>query len=184
MMAGPIASNDAQRMEGLPDYACLNRNVGLGTHPYLEVLPGAARSPALRRVARDEAKRAALLRDAKVRVLPVPGYAFIYVRAPCIVLSWFYLKIGRDRDLYLDLLHELTHLRQLSEGAELWDESFAYVDRPTEIEAYAVATEEGRRLGMSEEELLEHLHNPWMSTAGARKLRQNVDEFLSRAGES
>jgi hypothetical protein len=167
-------------MSGLPDFATVNRRVGLGTSAYLEVLPGAARSPALLRISRDPAVRDRLLREAKVQVLPIPGYAFINVRKPSIVLSWFYLKRGRDRDLYLDLLHELTHLRQLSEGAELWDKQFDYVDRPTEIEGYAVAVEEGIRLGMSEEEVLEHLHNPWMTAAHAARLRQHIREFLAR----
>jgi len=170
-------------VERLPEYASVNRAVGLGTHAFLELLPGAASSPALRRIAGDGSARAALLRDAKVRVLPIPGYAFINVRKPCIELSWFYLKRGRGRDLYLDLLHELTHLRQHSEGAELWDPKFGYVDRPTEIEGYAVAVEEGIRLGMSDEEILSHLHNPWMSAAAAARLRRNVDEFLARSAK-
>lgn len=165
----------------LPDFARVNRAAGMGMHAFLDLLPGAPDSPALRRIARDDAARAALVRGARVRVLPVPGYAFINVRKPCIELSWFYLKVGWDRDLYLDLLHELTHLRQLAEGAELWDPRFDYVDRPTEIEGYAVAVEEGIRLGMSEAEILRHLHNPWMSAAATRRLRRNVDEFLARA---
>lgn len=167
--------------ENLPPFAVVNRAVGWGTHAYLEVLPGAAQSPALGRIVRDADAQAALLRDAKVRVLPIPGYAFIDVRRPCINLSWLYLKTGRGLDLYLDLLHELTHLRQLGEGAELWDRKFAYVDRPTEIEAYAVAVEEGLRLGMGEGEILEHLHNPWMTLASAARLRKSVDGFLARA---
>jgi hypothetical protein len=34
------------------------------------------------------------------------------------------------------------------------------VDRPTEIEGYAVAIEEGRRLGMSSEDISDHLATP------------------------
>jgi len=168
-------------MSSLPLYAAVNRSVGLGTRAYLELLPGAAQSPALRRISGDETVRATLLREAKVQVLPIPGYAFINVRKPAIVLSWFYLKRGRARDLYLDLLHELTHLRQLSEGADLWDKRFEYVDRPTEIEGYAVAVEEGLRLGMNEDEVFAHLHNPWMSAASAARLRKHVDAFLAEA---
>ncbi|MGC4114533.1 MAG: hypothetical protein QM765_07965 [Myxococcales bacterium] len=168
-------------VESLPAFASVNRKVGMGTHPYLDLLPGAAQSPALSRIASDEVVRAKLLADAKVRVLPIPGYAFINVRMPCIELSWFYLKLGRARDLYLDLLHELTHLRQLSEGAELWDPKFDYVDRPTEIEGYAVAVEEGMRLGMSEDEVIAHLHNPWMSAAATARLRKSIDALLGRS---
>jgi hypothetical protein len=65
------------------------------------------------------------------------------------------------RTLYLDLLHELTHLRQLDEGLDLWDERFAYVHRPTEIEGHAIAIEEGRRLGMTSEDVSDHLAALW-----------------------
>ncbi len=168
-------------MNGLPEYAWVNRKLGLGTHRYLDLFPGAAQSPALQRISRDASVREALLRDAKVQVWPIPGFAFINVRKPAIVLSWFYLKRGRDLDLYLDLLHELTHLRQHSEGAELWDKRFSYVDRITEIEGYAVAVEEGMRLGMSEDEVIKHLHNPWMTAEHVARLRKHIDQFLARS---
>lgn len=165
---------------GLPEFAHVPRSLPLGEHPYLAILPGAAHSPALARIAADAAARAALLAAAVVRVSALPGYAFIDVKRPCIVLSWSYYKLGAARDLYLDLLHELTHLRQLSEGAELWDKRFAYVDRPTEVEGYAVAVEEGRRLGMTPGEIVQHLSNPWMTGADVRRLLGHIDAFLAR----
>jgi hypothetical protein len=82
-------------------------------------------------------------------------------------------------DLYLDLAHELTHLRQLAEGKNLWDHSIHYVDRPTEIEGYAVAVEEGLRLGMTETEIIRHLSNPWLSDADVARLRKNIKRFLA-----
>jgi hypothetical protein len=52
--------------------------------------------------------------------------------------------------------------------------------RPTEIEGYAVAVEEGRRLGMSEDEIVVHLSNPWMSPTDVRELLAGIDRFLAR----
>ena len=46
------------------------------------------------------------------------GYCFVDVQRPCIVLSEWYYRQGGDPDLYMDLLHELTHLRQLEEDEE------------------------------------------------------------------
>lgn len=166
----------------VPESAVPSRALGLGLHGYLEILPRAAESPGMLRVAPDPSARQALLSSALVRVSALPGYAFIDTRTPCISLSWTYYKLGTDRDLYLDLLHELTHLRQLAEGAELWDRRFSYVDRATEIEAYAVAVEEGRRLGMTERDVARHLHNPWMSRRDVVRLTRNVEAFLERAG--
>jgi len=62
---------------------------------------------------------------------------------------------------------------------DLWDERFAYVDRPTEIEGYAVAIEEGRRLGMTGEDVVDHLATPWMTAADTVRLLAHIDGFLA-----
>lgn len=166
-------------MLALPRYARVRRDLGPGPHRFLDLLPQAARSPGLRRVAPDPAVRAELLRSAAVQICGPKGFAFVDVEAPAIVLSESYYADGGDADLYLDLLHELTHLRQLGQGFDLWDDRFSYVDRPTEVEAYSVAIEEGRRLGMTERGVLAHLSNPWMSKAEVRRLLGHVDTFLA-----
>jgi hypothetical protein len=166
-------------MTSLPPYVRVNRSVGKGEHGFSTLIPGVARSPALRRIAANTRARAKLLEGAHVLVCGRRGYAFIDVEAPRIVISERYFATGSDLDLYLDLLHELTHLRQLGEGFDLWDERFEYVDRPTEVEAYSVAVEEGRRLGMSQAEVLEHLKNPWMTHAEVRRLLRHIDRHLA-----
>jgi len=165
----------------VPPCALVNRDLWPGTYPFLQVLPLARESPAMPRVCQNPQQREALLTSSKVRVSLLPGFAFINTRVPCIMLSWTYLASGSHADLYLDLLHELTHLRQLSEGAELWDQNFSYVDRITEIEGYAVAVEEGRRIGLSEAMLHRHLHNPWMSTGDVTRLKGHIQRFLGTA---
>ncbi len=163
----------------LPAFARIDRTLLLGAHRYVEVLPGAAESPALARIAPDAAARAELLARAGVQIRGWRGYAFVDVEVPCIVVSEGYYRKGEALDLYLDLLHELTHLRQLDEGLDLWDKRFAYVDRPTEVEGYAVAIEEGRRLGMTDGDILQHLSNPWMSATDVARLVGHVNTFLS-----
>src|SRR3989442_8063858 len=59
---------------------------------------------------------------------------------------------GKRRDIYLDVVHELVHVRQFREGKQLFPEGFNYPDAPTEIEAYKVCIAEGRRLGMTDRE--------------------------------
>lgn len=162
----------------LPEYACVERSLEPGAHRYLALLPGVERSPALVRMAPEEASRMRLLHGASVHVREGRGYAFVDVETPCIVLSEWYYRQGAELDLYLDLLHELTHLRQLDEGFDLWDDRFEYVDRPTEVEGYAIAVEEGRRLGMGEEDIVRHLSNPWMTPDDVRRLLGHVDAFL------
>jgi hypothetical protein len=163
----------------LPDCAHIDRSLPAGDHPYLRVLPEVATSPALLRISPAPEARTRLLEGARVQIRDGRGYAFVDVEAPCIVVSEWYFREGADLDLYLDLLHELTHLRQLEEGFDLWDERLDYVERPTEIEAYAVAIEEGRRLGMSDAEVVGHLSNPWMTRKEVERLLEHVHAFLS-----
>jgi len=162
----------------LPDYARLDRTLAAGDHRYVKLLPDVVRSPALERLASDAEMRARLVERAQVQIRGGRGYCFVDVEAPCIVVSEWYYQTGADLDLYLDLLHELTHLRQLEEGFDLWDERFEYVDRPTEVEGYAVAIEEGRRLGMTDKDVLHHLSNPWMSSADVDRLLGHIDTYL------
>jgi hypothetical protein len=81
-----------------------------------------------------------------------------------------YLNNGNKLDIYLDLIHELVHIRQLKEGVELFDANYSYVDRPTEIEAYRYAVKEAKKLGISDERICEYLMTEWMSEDDLRQL--------------
>ncbi len=163
----------------LPDYAQVVRVLGRGEHPFLALLPHVARSPAARRIESPKTPLPRLLKAALVRIESLKGYIWIDDEAPAIVLVENYYRAADSLDLYLDLIHELTHLRQLAEGHDVWDERYRYVDRPTEIEGYAIAVEEGLRLGMTEVEIIDHLSNPWMTRADVRRLRKNIEIFLT-----
>jgi len=76
---------------------------------------------------------------------------------------------------YLDIVHELVHVRQYREGKPLFDESFEYHERPTELEAYSHAVKEARRLGLSDDEIFEYLKVDWMSEEEVRKLSRTLD---------
>jgi hypothetical protein len=168
----------------LPEYAVVNRSLPEGLHPYLALLPHVARSPAMARITSSPQAAKTLLDNARVMVRAGRGYAFVDTGTPCIVLSEWYYRSGSGLDLYMDLLHELTHIRQHHEGMDLWDENFAYVDRITEVEGYAVAVEEGRRLGMTEREVVRHLSNPWMTAEDVQRLLENMARFLAQQGQA
>ncbi len=162
----------------LPEYADVNRTLPCGGHPFRALLPRLAESPAVRRIESRTTPIGRILDMAFIRIQPGEGYIWIDDEAPAIVLIEEYYRRGSAFDLYLDLIHELTHMRQLAEGADLWDERFQYVDRPTEIEGYAVAIEEAVRLGMKEAGIMDHLSNPWMTRSDVRRLRENIARFL------
>ncbi len=163
----------------LPEYAHVVRGLPGGDHPYRRLLPRIEESPVARRIESPKTPFSALLESARVRIRKREGYCYVDVAIPAIVLSDSYYRSANPVDLYLDMAHELTHLRQFTEGENIWDHSIHYVDRPTEIEGYAVAVEEGRRLGMTEDEILRHLSNPWLNDSEVARLLQNIDNFLA-----
>jgi len=168
-------------MVELPEFAQVVRDLPRGMHPYTSLLPRIAESPAVRRIATPTTPLEPLLDSARVKIKTGDGYVYVDVKIPAITLFENYYREGHPVDLYLDLCHELTHLRQLAEGQNLWDHSLHYVDRPTEIEGYAVAVEEGLRLGLAEADIIRHLSNPWLSAEETARLRFNIDRFLNNA---
>jgi hypothetical protein len=169
-------------MAELPEYAIVNRALGAGTHRFRLFLPKFEESPAARLIETPAIPIGTLLEDARVKIKTGEGYCYVDVRIPAITLMEEYYHAANPLDLYLDLAHELTHLRQLAEGRNIWDHSLHYVDRPTEIEGFAVAVAEGIRLGMTEERVIQHLSNPWLNDDEVMRLRRNIDLFLKNVG--
>ncbi|MFZ2957737.1 MAG: hypothetical protein WA705_12690 [Candidatus Ozemobacteraceae bacterium] len=162
------------------DFPRLVLGLGIGDHLFRDLLPMALESPAFRLIETPAFSRITLVQTAKVRIVPEEGFCWIDETVPCIVLTQSYYETGSDLDLYLDLLHELVHIRQLLEGRDVWDENYSYHQRPTEIEGYAIAVAEGQRLGLKAHEILEHLSNPWMTPEQVSELFNLVLDFLAK----
>jgi hypothetical protein len=160
----------------------VNRKVKVGKHALLDVFPGLDKSPAFRTLFTD-GLREKILRDCKIDVVPEDMYMYIDDGPGNVVAGLNYLKKGEGHTLYLDILHELTHVRQWHEGKELWDRRYSYVDRPTEVEAYEVAVLEARRIGMSDREIADYLRVEWTSREEHERLchRLGVRSPESRA---
>jgi len=85
-----------------------------------------------------------------------------------------YLRNGDKTDIYLDVVHELCHVKQWIDGRELFDSRYEYVDRPTEIEAYRYTVQEAKRLGLNNERILLYLKTDWMSEEDLNRLVRNM----------
>ena len=92
-----------------------------------------------------------------------------------IIISAQYLNNGDIFDIYLDIIHELVHVKQFSEGKELFDQHYSYVERPTEVEAYRYTVEEARNLGFSDDRILEYLKTEWISDEDLTCLAQALN---------
>lgn len=116
-----------------------------------------------------------VLRNLKVDITWFGGYMFVNSANGHLVISGRYLHDGDRVDIYLDLIHELCHIKQLMDGKELFDSQYDYVDRPTEIEAYHYTVREARRLGLSDERICQYLRTEWMSDGDLKRLARSVN---------
>lgn len=155
----------------LPDVT-IDRRLDPGVYPLTEVVEGLKDSKGLRDLLGEDLE--AFLASAEVEVVDRRGYMWVHGTKGRLMVSKWHLLGADERVLYLDFVHELVHVKQFREGADLYDDGYDYVDRPTEIEAYKVTVEEARDLGLEEGWLAEYLRVEWIDEEDHRKLLDHV----------
>jgi len=145
----------------MPSGVAVRRDAEAGSFFFGEIFEGFGELDAVRSIFRDETER--VLENLKVDLQSRMGYARVDDETGNIVVSLDYLRKGNARHIYLDVIHELVHIRQFMEGRELFDMRYGYLERPTEIEAYAAAVEEAKRIGMKEDEIVDYLRVEWVT---------------------
>lgn len=146
---------------GLPDGVAINRDLDSGSYPFREVFSGFNQVGTVKSIFLDDTDK--VLRDLRVDLLARPGYLRVDDETGNIVVSLPYLKSGDERHLYLDVIHELVHIKQFIQGEELFDRRYSYLERVTEIKAYDTAAKEARRIGMENDEIVEYLRVDWVT---------------------
>jgi hypothetical protein len=122
-----------------------------------------------------------VLRNLKAEFIGWGGYMLVSDIDGHLIVSANYLKKGDLIDIYLDVIHELVHVKQFMDGKKLFDERFSYTDRPTEIEAYRYAVDEARRLGLGDERICEYLKTEWISMEDLKKLAESLNvKFIQK----
>ncbi len=158
------------------------RKVTVSTHPFLSYFKGFENVEAVRRIFGSETEET--LRNVKVEFAGMRGYMGVSDTDGHLIVSANYLRCGDPVEIYLDVIHELVHVKQFMDGKPLFDSRYAYTERPTELEAYKVAVDEARRLGMDNERICNYLKTEWMSDEDLKKLAQALDvEYLSTPRE-
>jgi len=115
-----------------------------------------------------------ILDGTRVTLTDEDGYMYVNDEDGSLVVGLDYLKTGDSKCLYLDVIHELVHVKQFLQGRNLFDHSYSYVDRPTEIEAYRCCVEEGRKIGMPEDEIAEYLYVEWITRQDHARLLKTL----------
>ncbi len=157
------------------------RNPRVSTFPFTDYFRGFEKVGAVRGIFKERTEE--VLRALRVEFTSRRGYMGVSDEDGHLMVSAPYLRNGRLVDLYLDVIHELVHVRQFREGCKLFDEDFDYVERPTEVEAYGIAVGEARRLGLSDREIIEYLRAEWMSDEDLQTLAERLHLSTSSLGD-
>ncbi len=173
------ASVDPPAPEGFQ----IARTIPVGRHPLLEVFPGLDRLPPAAKLEPDATKRRKLFgatsievvdQDMWMYVAPWETPAFARRRGwqpvvtpgkDCIVVGAGHLRDSAALILYLDIYHELCHVVQRRDGANLWEPGLSYVERKTEVDAYRFVVDDAKGHGVPDEYLREYLKVEWISAA-------------------
>ena len=139
----------------------ISRNAKVTMYRFLDYFKGFEDIDIVRRLFGEKTDE--VIRSINVEFVGRKGYMGVNNADGHLIISAEYLNKGDMIDIYLDVIHELTHVRQHLDGKELFDNHFNYVDRPTEIEAFQNAVEEARRLSLSQERICEYLRTEWMT---------------------
>lgn len=141
-------------------------------HPFPDYFKGFEKVESVRRLFGERTEE--VLRNLKVQFMWAGGYMGVNASNGHLMVNSKYLNRGDRIDVYLDVVHELVHVKQLMEGKELFDSHYGYTERPTEVEAYNYAVEEARKLGLKDERICLYLKTEWMSDAAFKRLAKTL----------
>jgi Zn-dependent peptidase ImmA (M78 family) len=138
----------------------IERNVPIKIYPLTKFFGGLDKVQALREIFGDKTEQ--VLNSMRVEFYSARwGYMGINDKDGHILISAHHMKHSPFRVLYLDILHELFHIKQHMNGKKLFLDEFDYFDSPIEIEAYEFTIKEARRIGMTDKEIMDYLEVPW-----------------------
>ena len=149
------------------------RNVSVKTYPFTDYFKGFEEVEAAKQIFGD--KTAEVLRNLRVEFYSGRGCMSFSDVDGHIRVNANYLNNGDVTDLYLDIIHELVHVKQFMEGKKIFSKNLIHVDRYMEIEACRHAVDEARRLGLSDEQIFEYLRTDWMREEDLRKLAKALN---------
>ncbi|MGI0082338.1 MAG: hypothetical protein ACREAG_03415 [Nitrosopumilaceae archaeon] len=152
----------------------INRDIKPGTYTLNDIFDGLRGTTILKQVFKTQNELDEVFSKTNVIVEEKDHYMYVKNDDASIVIGLKHLQNSDPKILYLDIIHELVHVMQQRQGLDLYDKSYSYVDRPTEIEAYKIAVKEAKNLGMSNKEILDYLHVEWITPEEHRRLASRM----------
>lgn len=160
----------AGQMSGQQQDVEINRDAKVDLYPFTDYFKGFEKVEAVRSTFGEE-KTEEVLKNLKVEFFSMRfGYMGVSDEDGHILISTNHLKKSEFRVIYLDVVHELVHVKQFMDGKELFSSEFEYVDSPVEIEAYRHTVKEAKRIGMTDKEIVEYLKVEWVTPEAHKRL--------------
>ena len=154
-------------------HVTVEREAPIKVYPFRRFFRGFEKLPPIQELFGRETSR--ILRQQKVEFYSARfGYMGTSDIDGHLIISRQYLRTGEFRSIYLDIVHELCHVNQFRHHKPLFYPKLSYVDAPSEIEAYRFTVKEGKRIGMTDKQLLDYLKMEWITPAEHRRLAQHV----------
>lgn len=152
----------------------ITRKLDVGLYDVGKVFTGLIDVKCLHKIYENSNSLQSVLAKVKVKVVGEDYYMYVDDSDGCIVVGKNHLGKSDEVTLYLDIIHELVHVKQFMDGRDIYDERYEYVDRQTEIEAYQVVVDEARNLGMNDDAIMEYLKVEWVNEDGLKRLANRL----------
>jgi hypothetical protein len=154
---------------------CINRRLEPGQYRLEDVFTDIRTYGVLHAIFADAGEIDEIIAHTKVFVVDRPNEMFVDNDDGSITIGLTHLRRSSAEFLYLDIIHELCHVKQHLQGRNLYDRSKSYVDRETEIEAYQVTVQEARRIGLNDQTLSNYLRVAWITPEEHKRLARRLD---------
>jgi Zn-dependent peptidase ImmA (M78 family) len=152
----------------------IQRSVPIVLYPLKSFFRGLERVQALRDIFGKDTER--VLNSMKVEFYSSRwGYMGVNDKDGHILISAHHMRHSPKRTLYLDIIHELYHIKQHRDGKKLFLDDFDYFDSPIEMEAYEFTVKEARRIGMTDKQIVRYLEVPWAD-------KKQLNKFVRHLG--
>ena len=152
----------------------ISRDAEIVLEPFTKYFRGFDRVPAVRALFNEATEK--VLNNLRVEFFSSKfGYMGVSDEDGHILISTHHLKNSDFKILYLDIVHELCHVKQFMDGKQIFSSEFEYVDSPIEVEAYKMTVKEAKRIGMTNDEISEYLKVEWINEEQHKRLVQSVE---------
>ena len=167
-------------MEAIKEHKILiHRDVGIGEFKISDIFPMLYQNPVMLQIFDDRDEVDAVFENTLVKVIERRTYMFVGNDDGSISIGIAHLETSEATVLYLDIIHELVHVKQHRKGLDLYDQANPYVDRPTEIEAYVLTVKEARRIGLTDKQIFEYLTVEWITPEEHRRLARRLNVSIT-----